>query len=162
MSEKLYRLPKEFAEKWFELLLSGNYDQGKGYLINEEQEFCCLGVALHLCSESEELLGGSLKGEVGYLGDIEITIDEENLLEEIPEELLSYDSEEDLAFVLAELNDNGSIRGISKQPPEKEMVDILERYLIKQEYVELFKQLKGEPYSFEEIVEWVKENVELY
>lgn len=43
------KLPIEFKEKWLSALRSGEYKQGKGKLFAEDNTYCCLGVAAHLC-----------------------------------------------------------------------------------------------------------------
>lgn len=48
MSKKLWKLPKAKAERWVEALRSGEYEQGQGHLVNEYNEYCCLGVFAHL------------------------------------------------------------------------------------------------------------------
>lgn len=52
-TEKKYRLPKEFAEKWMAALRSGEYKQGIGWLVSSEG-YCCLGVAGTLCGIEKE------------------------------------------------------------------------------------------------------------
>lgn len=37
-------MSKELAMKWVEALRSGKYEQGKGYLKNPYNKYCCLGV----------------------------------------------------------------------------------------------------------------------
>ena len=40
------KLPEDFKRKWIEALRSGEYKQGRGYLIDMDREtYCCLGVA---------------------------------------------------------------------------------------------------------------------
>lgn len=48
MMQKLWNLPKAQAERWVEALCSREYKQGQGYLVNEYNEYCCLGVFAHL------------------------------------------------------------------------------------------------------------------
>lgn len=45
------KFTKEFKEKWIKALKSGEYKQGKHYLENNNN-YCCLGVAAHLCGIS--------------------------------------------------------------------------------------------------------------
>lgn len=50
---KRYRLPKEFTEKWLKALRSGKYEQGTFKLYKEEDNsYCCLGVAGNICGVS--------------------------------------------------------------------------------------------------------------
>lgn len=59
MSKKII-LPKEFAQKWIEALRSGNYKQGFGRLLQEqdknEKTYCCLGVACDVLKIDEEFI----------------------------------------------------------------------------------------------------------
>lgn len=42
--EKQYKLRKEFGVKWIEALRSEEYEQGNGFLEDDQGRFCCLGV----------------------------------------------------------------------------------------------------------------------
>ena len=42
----------EIAKLWIEALRSGAYKQGFGYLRNEKNEFCCLGVLCNLHAQA--------------------------------------------------------------------------------------------------------------
>ena len=42
------KINQEFKKKWIAALLSGEYEQGVGLLRNEDNKFCCLGVACNL------------------------------------------------------------------------------------------------------------------
>jgi hypothetical protein len=44
MSEVVVKLPADIKAKWLEALRSGRYKQGRTYLRNADNEFCCLGV----------------------------------------------------------------------------------------------------------------------
>lgn len=44
------KLPKRFKQRWVKALRSGKYKQNcNGYLKDEEDKYCCLGVAAELC-----------------------------------------------------------------------------------------------------------------
>lgn len=54
-----HQLPKEFAEKWIAALESGDYQQGKNFLMSYsmnggEPKYCCLGVACHVIGISND------------------------------------------------------------------------------------------------------------
>lgn len=44
---------QEIKEKWLKALRSGKYKQGKYYLRNNKNEFCCLGVLCNLVDPKE-------------------------------------------------------------------------------------------------------------
>lgn len=48
MTNKQYRLPKEFATKWVAALRSGEYRQGREFL-KHLNNWCCIGVAASIC-----------------------------------------------------------------------------------------------------------------
>jgi hypothetical protein len=48
----MYKSWAEFKRAWTKALRSGRYKQGKEYLVNEKDEFCCLGVAANLLIEA--------------------------------------------------------------------------------------------------------------
>ncbi len=55
------KLPQEFKKKWVDALRSGEYQQGKGYLMyrggsNKKDEYCCLGVACVIAGIEPEKL----------------------------------------------------------------------------------------------------------
>jgi len=50
-------MKKENAMKWVEALRSGKYKQGAGVLLNEKNEYCCLGVLAEINGfEKSELM----------------------------------------------------------------------------------------------------------
>lgn len=42
------KLPVKFKEKWLKALRSGEYEQGRQTLLNNDGQYCCLGVACSL------------------------------------------------------------------------------------------------------------------
>ena len=42
------KLNPAFKKKWLKALRSGEYEQGQGCLVNDKDQFCCLGVACNL------------------------------------------------------------------------------------------------------------------
>lgn len=46
------RLPKQFKTKWLKALRSGEFKQGKYDLRNNNDEYCCLGVAAKISGAS--------------------------------------------------------------------------------------------------------------
>jgi hypothetical protein len=54
------KLPKVFKKQWLKALKSGDYKQGTGSLIsrnsNQENTYCCLGVAAHMCGSGDSIL----------------------------------------------------------------------------------------------------------
>jgi hypothetical protein len=45
----------EIKQKWIEALRSGEYDQGKHYLRNTGNQYCCLGVLCDIYSKETEV-----------------------------------------------------------------------------------------------------------
>lgn len=52
------KLPKKFKAKWVAALRSGKYKQGKGFLLDENGKYCCLGVACSIQRNPKKLLVG--------------------------------------------------------------------------------------------------------
>lgn len=127
--EKIFKLPKGFAEKWLTDLRSGKFKQAKGSLFNGEG-YCCLGVACITAGYTNEDLRN--RTGTGYSSIITFndnrTDDVYSLaknLSDIPEEIKGRADKNDLVLLLTDMNDHG----------EK---------------------------SFEDIANWIEENVELY
>lgn len=55
---KQYQLPRAFAEKWVAALRSGEYKQGKMFLMDSYGNFCCIGVAGKVCDVPDKILAG--------------------------------------------------------------------------------------------------------
>ena len=159
MNPKKFKLPKEFAEKWIEALKSGDYKQGHSMLATTDVEcfdgetlppiekcsFCCLGVAAKISGNPvEELIGVEyLYSKKAYKG--------------IPEELLTEYSGNDQALVwtLSQLND-----GMSRDTYIEEFKDKAYNFRIDIEQ-HFTKEGKLES-TFEDIVNFIKDNVEFY
>ncbi len=56
----------EIAMKWVEALRSGNYKQGRYYLKNSSDEFCCLGVLCNI-SKISKWDGNNYENEVIWI-----------------------------------------------------------------------------------------------
>lgn len=94
--ENKYQLPKEFAEKWLVALRSGEYQQCKNYLYNEDG-YCCLGVACLISGIDNDLL-------IGHM----VIPDNENGFDDIPYLLKgSANKKGSLVSMVAPMNDNG-------------------------------------------------------
>lgn len=95
----MIKLPKQFRRDWINALRSGEYKQGEGVLLDfseEENTFCCLGVACKIIGFDDEDIAGIELPEY---------IDEDiDLAGEFPYALL------DTSFItfLASLNDGDS------------------------------------------------------
>lgn len=127
--EKIFKLPKDFAEKWLTGLRSGKFKQTKGVLFNGEG-YCCLGVACITAGYTNE----DLRNKTGYGYALIIESDDDKTddvyslaknFSDIPKEIKGRAAENDLVLLLTDMNDDG----------EK---------------------------SFEEIANWIEENVEFY
>lgn len=138
---KQFRLPKEFAEKWLKDLRSGEYKQGREVLSTipygrKDIEACCLGVSLGTCGADlydEHVLNISMPTDL----DVE-------LLDEIgyPLELIDLGTKS-LPKTLAVLNDSG------------------DRYLVNRESLKLRVEHHN-PLDFNEIADFIEDNVEFY
>jgi len=96
MKNKGFRLPKAFTAKWLKALRSGDYEQGKSALYNDNK-YCCLGVAGAICGYQEKL--DSSEGEACYLDEINV--------EDVPEELTIACGLDNFVWVLSRMNDDG-------------------------------------------------------
>ena len=157
---KTFKLPKDFTEKWLENLRSGKYSQGRNYLMQVEisengdinnKKFCCLGIACLPYVEIEEFERTSLDYNLGY----PVEYEDIREMKDFPEELLSHESM--LPKILSYLND-GFYESLYKKYL-KEFPHLI--------FLRVPTIIKGdsesEPiqYSFEEIAEFIEQNVEL-
>jgi len=62
----VYKLPKDFGERWVTALRSGEFPQGRGNLKNDAG-YCCLGVACVIEKIDPSLLFGKCFPSVGWL-----------------------------------------------------------------------------------------------
>ena len=51
----------ELQEKWVEALESGEYKQGKTYLRDSEDKYCCLGVACEVMGVEKTYIGDTVR-----------------------------------------------------------------------------------------------------
>ena len=140
--KKNFQLPKEFATKWLAALRSGDYKQGRSalaefqdILLDTKPVYCCLGVACAIQGVPDIAMRG-----LSFPRQIR------NVEFSLPESLKnSWDREQGttLAGVLASLNDGA---GSTIKLPNGEKLTYNE---------------KGERHSFEQIADWIEENVEL-
>lgn len=170
-NNKSFRLPKKFTEQWLEALKSGEYKQIQSTLIKVEmttdvagnkelvssdtKSCCCLGVAaVMLGAKDTELRDYGMPFEI-----------KEEVCKRIgyPDELLQKAGKvpyTPLSSILAQMND-----GLSKQDHEdylKEYPNINMKHVPK-EYMDLDEdEVITCKYSFEEIADFIKDNVELY
>lgn len=135
------KLPREFAEKWIKALKSGEYKQGRHTLydnVDDEKVYCCLGVAC--------LVGGATEEDLlDYYGDPSEKIEEEYQQNITPEELWD---ESDLAFLCYNMNDGLTFNSTS--------------YMKRKELIQQYIGDRTEPFTFEEIADWLEKNVEFY
>lgn len=161
---KEYKLPKEFTENWLEKLRSGEYNQVEGSLsdylgyVDEESEdfdpekaekgFCCLGIAAIACGMGENNLGGN-----------ELLSDNPNMYLEcgVPQILTLKNVVEytrTLPGILSTLNDGArleTIRDFKARTPN----------VVFRDGVGLTAKPKYIKYSFNEIADFIEDNVEL-
>jgi len=170
MENRKLRLPKKFAEKWFEALESGNYKQGEEFLKvyqwdDEDGDFttckhCCLGVAAEIIENRPYGIE-----DCNFIGDDDY--DSVAIKEWIdagyPKELI-YIKDEDGIYnkvpsLLSKINDGISLNMLNitfeEITGEKPIIpsSVLGR---------IDNDVKPFSFTFEEIVEFIKANFELY
>lgn len=157
--EKKFRLPKVFGIKWLEALRSGMYQQTNGQLckhidggintLNNETPlnkigFCCLGVAGHLaCNDITKLSANLLFNDL-------------NKIEGVPSELELQNNEaivrNPLVNVLTKLNDGyasrATVNGLNIREPFKSIFEGKGGYDVR--------------YTFNDIADFIEDNVEFY
>ena len=159
MNSKKFKLPKEFAEKWIEALKSEKYQQGYSSLASVEEnwdddngvpsvsdcKFCCLGIAAMI---SENSLLDLLEVEYLYI---------KKKYTGIPKELVTIESGEDnlLVQILSLLND-----GLSDSNYVQDIKN--EGYNFKTDLDLHFTKHSEIQFGFNQIVEFIEDNVELY
>jgi len=64
MATTYLKLPKKFKEKWLNALRGGEYPQGKDNLLDDEGNYCCLGVGCDVLKldKTEMEFGGLPEG----------------------------------------------------------------------------------------------------
>lgn len=106
---KKYSLPRDFATKWVTALRSGEHKQGKHYLGNCEDGYCCLAVSA---------LTVGAKDNMFQIGDLKATYLNNNIeyrqtcivpevYDKIPH-ILKSNKFDSLPDVLAKMNDSGN------------------------------------------------------
>lgn len=134
--KKHFKLPKNFLKAWIKALESGNYDQGRCQLRGDNNKYCCLGVAVAITPGGDRYLNES--GRESFIENYE----------GVPEELRG---EYKFTEILANLND-----GFTKNWRDEMM----------SKFNLTFKNQKlddvGDSYSFSDIAEFLKRNVEPY
>lgn len=164
------RLPRKFAEKWFEALESGKYKQGVEFLkINSwdddsnftECKHCCLGVAAEIIENKPYDIE-----DCNFIGDDDY---DSIALEEwekagYPRELIYVKDEEEgiynrIPSLFSNLNDGISIRRLKE---DFKAVVGEEPEIPASFYGKVKTEDDSVSFSFKEIVEFTKANFELY
>jgi len=109
MGQTIKKLPKVFKRKWLKALRSGEYEQGKSVLRNSKNEYCCLGVAAHICGVISITGKQFIELESGIIG-----------ISKIPE-LLIGDLDNAIVRKLSIMNDCGE--------SFNKIADYIEKYL---------------------------------
>lgn len=133
MAEKIFRLPKAFAVKWIAELRSGKHQQGRCFLIDKYGRMCCLAVAGLVAGLKKKDI--TIESQWWNRAGSDLGADEQRLMpapDAIPGELIGC---EGLPKQLSKLNDGeGKATNFTVH----------------------------EPMSFEQIADWIEQNVELY
>lgn len=165
--KKDFKLPKEFGIKWLEALRSGEYTQIPGKLVDvvengafdmDTEDFlvgdpfkgCCLGIGALICGAEHTQLGtaGLPEDVVEYLEGI-------NYPSELSEET-HYSQDLTLPTILAAYNDGDcefEESTLSALYPNTKFEYHFNEHELRNEFNKL---------SFEEIANWVEQNVEFY
>ncbi len=149
--EKVFRLPKEFTLKWLKALRSGEYKQTDDVLFRPQNKregiskdcYCCLGVGAIIC--------GISKDEISYLELPSYKMSEKNYPGELIEDSNKYNS--DLQKILTLLNDcyySGILKHRDYLNIPSEIIEKL-----------VFHKQEG-TYNFNDIAQFIEDNVELY
>lgn len=156
---KHFKLPKQFTENWLKALRGNTYDQAKSTLVETEVDedsgeilhingYCCLGVACSISGIKDKIMAGS-----DLIYDLESLLHRPDGYEIIPDILKTGNDNNSLVKILTSLNDGlrysdykefiTHYKGISfsRIPPRNELHRVF--------------------YSFEEIADWIENNVEL-
>lgn len=164
---KSFKLPKEFTKKWLEELRSGDYVQGKGTLVdaieydddaepllNKGCKYCCLGLGLKISGyEINDMYGKDLPEDIDFHKD---KIFPRALVDENKTALsngllvgsINYKTT-NLITILTFLNDGltyNTYQGIKEVFPDLIFTKIpTDKTLV---------------YSFQDIANWIEDNVE--
>ena len=137
MEKKKYRLPKRWTEeKWFPALLSGEYEQGMEYLYYPPYEDDIIGKVpgQYCCLGVTGVVCGIPKDSLAYQVMIE-------------QDKTSYDQ-----YLVQEANKYGYPNELISLQCEQQYIDLPNQ----------LADLNDTGSTFAEIIEWIKENVELY
>lgn len=139
------KMSKEFLEKWTTALRSGEYQQGSGCLHNNDR-YCCLGVACTISGIEKSIISPNNIYETGYIDDIE----SEFLTTELLHSFVDNDKGKLFQYIVAAFNDGDIIY----LKPDFSSINAVIKY--DDDFV-INKDRKI--YSFEEIADWLEENV---
>lgn len=113
-------MKKSIAKKWVKELRSGRYEQGAYRLVDNKDNFCCLGVLCNLAID--EGIGKWVKGSSGWAFCTATDIDDQELPREVRDWAgmdSLYGRIKDGTTSLTDLNDAGK--------SFKELADIIEK-----------------------------------
>ena len=140
------KMSKEFLDKWTTALRSGEYQQGSGCLY-QSHKYCCLGVACTISGIEKSIISPNDIYETGYVSDIE----SEFLTDELLNSFVDNDRGQLFQDVVASFND-GNILYINSDLSKSNTIT---RY----DDDDFVINKDGIIYSFEEIADWLEENV---
>lgn len=103
-TEKRFKLEKEFAQKWIKALRSGKFKQGSGYLKDEINCYCCLGVACHIISPKARITKKFYIDSDSLSKNTNVS---KQLFKKMPELLRGTDVENSFVYNVSEMNDAG-------------------------------------------------------
>ena len=146
---KQFTLPKKFAVTWTKALRSKKFKQGRRALVSfqgdaptvEMTDFCCLGVAGHLCGNS--ILDLSQKNYLLV-----------RTTKNIPVEILGSSTRNKLVSILSTLND-----GITQDDFKR----LSKKYIFRPNISNMFNSIKAHiivPISFKDIANFIEDNCE--
>jgi len=139
------KMSKEFLDKWTTALRSGEYQQGSGCL-HDNDRYCCLGVACTISGIEKSIISPNNIYETGYIGDIK----NEFLTTELLHSFVDNNKGKLFQHIVAGFND-GDVIYID---PDFSSISTV----IKHDDAIVMNKDKNK-YSFEEIADWLEENV---
>lgn len=89
-----YKMDPELKQKWVDALRSGKYKQGNGWLRDEKDRYCCLGVLADVMATEWKLIHGVYRASICM---DETDLNDDILPQEVREELIDMNDGQDRA-----------------------------------------------------------------
>ena len=142
--EKYWEMPKEFGEKWIATLRSGKYEQSHSAL-KDNKGYCCLGVACAMVGIEDEKLDSL---------ELIVNIDEGIDLSGIPDILIQDIDDNNLVEILTEFNDGISLIKLNSIRVQYSNLKFRKELELEESKTKVY-------FSFEEIADFIEDNIEM-